>query len=204
MKILKIILMSMVFFIMQGLQAKDINSTELIVTTSSEFEPQTDDKLNPELLNTLPAVNILNLSGKDCDGLVIKRFMIHTLPNSNAGILYFEDAKTEVTLSQYLSIEEANGLRFDPNENFEGNATFIYSSVDINNVVDSSPAIVTLPIVAVENNDEINTTVDHVLHDANCGCKGYETSIPSLSIFASLLMCMLSILIVSRVKRKAI
>ena len=51
---MKIILMISIFCSLQSLHAEDNTSTELIVTTSSQFEPQTDDKINPELVNTLP------------------------------------------------------------------------------------------------------------------------------------------------------
>jgi len=189
----------MLFLSMQALQAEDNTTTVPVVTTSTEFEPETDDKLNPELLNTLPAVNILNLSGLDCDGIVIQRFLIHTLPNVSTGTLYLEDGQSEVVTGQYLTLEEANGLRFDPNENFEGNATFTYCSVDTSDRIDASPATVTLPIVAPvvdaeeTSTDETNTTVDHVVHDASCGCKDYETSIPAFSKLGFLLMFMLSI-----------
>lgn len=204
MKSFKIILM-MMLLTMQSLYAEDNTTTEVLVSSN---EPETDDKLNSEFLNTLPAVNILNLSGEDYNGLVIDCFVVHTLPNGDAGILYLADAETEVTSGQYLTIEETDGLHFDPNENFEGNATFTYCSVDINDVVDSTPATVTLPIVRsvvdVDTSSECNTTVSPVVHSANCTCKDYETSIPSLSSFSSLLMFIISILIVRIFIRKEI
>ena len=40
----------------------------------------TDDKINPEMLNSLPAVDILNLSGKDANGEVVNNFIINSLP----------------------------------------------------------------------------------------------------------------------------
>jgi hypothetical protein len=222
MKNFKIILMIITLFSMLTLHAEDNNSTVTGTTTSTEFEPTTEDKLNPKLLNTLPAVNILNLSGKDCDGVAIKRFVIHTVPDVNAGTLYLANGKTEVastkslssekasvekdgliavTPNQYLTIEEADRLQFDPNENFEGNATFTYSSVDSNELVDSSPATVTLPIVAPSvasnvnnggNTGETNTTDNHLTHDDSCGCEAYEESIPSFSKIGFLGMLILS------------
>ena len=195
MKSFKIILTMMVFFSIQSLYAED-NITAEPEITSSEIEPTTDDKLNPKLFNTLPAVNILNLSGKDCDGLEIKRFVVHTLPNADAGTLYLADGETEVTPNQYLTIEESDGLRFDPNENFEGNATFTYCSVDTGDVVDSSPATVTLPIAHEES--------EHVVHDTNCGCEAYEKSISSLSKLGFLAMFLLSIYLGTFFMRKEI
>ena len=195
MKNSKITLILMAFFSTQSLYAEDNVRSERAIT-SSEFEPETDDKLNPELFNTLPAVNILNLSGKDCDGRDIKRFVVHTLPNADAGTLYLADEETEVTSNQYLTAEESDGLRFDPNENFEGNATFTYCSVDESDVVDSSPATVTLPIVNEES--------DHVVHNENCGCKAYRKSISSLNKLGFLVMFLLSIYVGTFFMRKEI
>jgi len=199
MKNLKITLMIMLFLSINFLEAED-NRTLPVIITSSEVEPTTDDKLNPELLNTLPAVNILNLSGKDCNGLEIKRFLVHTLPNPDAGILYLANGKCEVTSGQYLTLEEANGLRFDPNENFEGNAIFTYSSVDGSDVVDSSPATVTLPII----NGETNTSVEPDEHNSTCVCKAYEKSVSSLTNFGLLAMLLLSIYVGTFFMRKEI
>ncbi|CAA6827416.1 MAG: Putative hemagglutinin/hemolysin-related protein [uncultured Sulfurovum sp.] len=213
MRTFKILLMLMVVF---TLGYADVNNTSNIIkntniiTTEHSLEPQTDDKVNPDLLNTLPAVNILNLSGVDYNGIEIECFRINTLPNSEAGILYLEDGETAITSGQFLTLKEANAMHFNPDENFEGNATFTYASVDSNELVDSTPATVTLPIVApvvapamvdTENNESnvnsnINTdtdTTDHLIHDENCACQSYEESVPSVSTFGLLLMLLLSI-----------
>ena len=152
MKTFKVIFIMIVIFAIQSLQALESTFTDTEITTeqtvenitpttptpqpvpqaiprvitpvhASESEIETDDKLNPKLLNTLPAVNILNLSGTDADGKEIKRFVIQTLPDENAGILYLADGQTEVRVGQFLSIEEGDSIRFDPNESFEGNYT---------------------------------------------------------------------------------
>ena len=189
MKNLKIILMIMLFLGLLPLQAES-NITHI---TSGESEPETDDKLNPELLNTLPAVNILNLSGRDHRGLLIKDFLIQSIADSNTGILYLADARTEVTVGQYLTLEASDGIRFDPNENFEGNATFTYSAIDSNAVVDSTPATVTLPIVGTIVNGE-NHPIVCSEHDTNCTCEPYKKRIPTLSKFGLLGMFMLTII----------
>jgi len=195
MKSFKIILMISIFLSLQSLAVENNTSREVVVITGNDFEPQTDDKVNPKLLNTLTAVNILNLSGKDCNGLAIERFIIHTLPNQNTGTLYLANGETAVTSNQYLSREESNGLRFDPNENFEGNATFTYCAVDANDVVDSTPATVILPIIAPVTAAVTNGTADHLVHNANCSCKDYETSIPSISKLGILLMFLLTFVV---------
>jgi len=114
--------------------------------------PTADDKVNPKMLNTLGAVNILDLSGKDSNGDGITRFIITSLPSSNQGILYMADGKTAVSLNQLLTLEEANGLKFDPNINFVGDVKFTYMAIDTNGIK-SSNATVTIPVVASNNTD---------------------------------------------------
>ena len=177
-----------------------------VITPVYESEIETDDKLNPKLLNTLPAVNILNLSGTDADGKEIKRFAIQTLPDGDAGILYLADGQTEVRVGQFLTIEESDNIRFDPNESFEGNATFTYSSVARNGAVDNSPATVTLPIVSATSTTveptvvtpivggaEHNNTGCPVHEEEDCSCEAYEASIPVFSKLGILLMMMLTV-----------
>lgn len=193
MKSSKVVMMIMLFLSMQSLQATTTS------TVSSGFTPTTEDKLNPELLNTLPAVNILNLSGVDCDGLAIQRFVIRSLPSSAMGILYLANGETVVTLGQYLSKSEADGLRFDPKEGFTGNAIFTYSSVDIRGLEDASPATVTIPVSANGGGD--NCPEDNngtVVHTTECTCEAYNESIPSLSGLGLLLLLSFTLLLVKR------
>jgi len=119
----------------------------LISPNEQVAKPTTDDKINPEMLNTLDAVNILNLSGKDANGTAVKNFIITSLPDASEGILYMADGKTPVTLNQELTLEEANGIKFDPNKNFVGDVTFHYVAVD-DNGVKGNKAVVTIPLVA--------------------------------------------------------
>ena len=110
-------------------------------------KPTTDDKTNPQMLNTLAAVNILNLSGKDANGMAVKNFIITSLPDASEGILYMADGSTAILLDQNLTLEEANGIKFDPNENFVGDVTFNYVAVD-DNGVKGNEAVVTIPLIA--------------------------------------------------------
>jgi len=141
------------------------NDIESISCTYTEgdinVKPTTDDKLNPKMPNTLGAVNILNLSGKDSNGVAIERFTILSLPKSNQGILYMEDATTPVEVNQTLTLAEANGLKFDPNENFEGDVTFFYVSVDSNGLI-GDKATVTIPLVSGNAQGAIPTTDNKV------------------------------------------
>ena len=106
-----------------------------------------DDKHNPRMLNTLGAINILNLSGKDGNGDAVTTFIITSLPSANQGVLYMADGTTPICLNQTLTLEEANGLKFDPNENFDGDVTFTYVALD-NNGVRGNEATVTMTLVA--------------------------------------------------------
>ena len=141
------------------------------------------------MLNTLPAVDILNLSGKDKNGVAVNEFVIKSLPDANAGILYMADGKTPVRVNQHLTRAEADGLKFDPKAGFVGDASFTYQAVADNGEL-GNVATVTLPIV----NDCGN--------GGDCVCEDYNESVPTLSNFGILLMIILSSLIGASLVRK--
>jgi len=116
-------------------------------TTGTVNRVFSDDRLNPEMINTLEAVNILDLSGHSENGEAVNQFIITSLPRAEEGVLYMADGVTRVSLRQTLTLEEANGLRFDPQEGFVGNVIFTYMAVDDNGVKGNS-AIVTIPLVS--------------------------------------------------------
>jgi len=140
--------------------------------------PTTDTIDNPNLLNTLGAVNILNLTGEDCNGHAVEQFRIVTLPDAAAGTLYMADGVTAVTVGQTLTRAEADGLRFDPMPDFIGDATFTYAAIDANGNVDATPATVTIPLT---NN----------VAAGDCTCDDYETSVPALSVTSLLALALL-------------
>ena len=147
-------------------------------------EPITDDKDNPKLLNTLGAVNILNLSGHDCAGHEVESFEIKTLPDPKSGILYMADGVTPVRVGQVLTREEADGLRFDPADGFVGDAIFTYVAIDENTTTqDLTPATVTIPVVANGGGN------------ADCTCDDYESSVPSNTPFGLILMFLATLFI---------
>jgi hypothetical protein len=148
----------------------------------------TDDKTNPEMLNSLPAVDILDLSGTDVNGAVIDNFIIKSLPDTASGLLYMEDGITAVEVDQNLTKDESSGLKFDPQEDFVGDALFTYQSVDVNGDL-GNVATVTIPVVSTLNPDN-NGSVS-----ADCECNDYNKSIPVLSNFGILLMLMLTSLV---------
>jgi hypothetical protein len=119
--------------------------------------PLSDNKENTEMSNSLGAVNILSLSGTDADGNAVNGFIIKTLPNANAGVLYLEDGTTPVTVNQTLTLEEADGLKFDPKEDFVGDTSFNYVAVD-DNGIEGNVATVTLSIVPSLANASIPIT----------------------------------------------
>ena len=142
------------------------NDIESIACTSNNhvnLNPTTDDKVNPEMLNSLGAVNILNLSGKDRNGIAIESFTILSLPTENQGLLYMEDTATLVEVNQTLTLAESNELKFDPSENFEGNVTFIYASVDINGLV-GNEATVTIPLISGGTGEENLPTAENQIN----------------------------------------
>jgi hypothetical protein len=146
-----------------------------------------DDKVNPEMLNTLPAVDILNLSGKDANGVAVNNFIIKSIVDEEAGVLYMADAVTVVEVDQNLSIDEADGLKFDPKEGFVGDAVFTYQAVDVNGNL-GNIATVTIPVVGTLTpaNPDNNGSIE------DCECNDYNKSIPVLSHFGILLMIILT------------
>lgn len=142
----------------------------------------TDDKLNPKMRNSLPAVNILDLSGKDENDVAVSRFIIKTLPIVKSGMLYMSDGKTAVIVDQILTKDESDGLKFDPKEKFVGDAQFTYQAIDANDNY-GNIATVTIPIV------DGNKT-----HNNSGGvCKDYNESVPTMNLIGVLLMIVLSI-----------
>ena len=129
-----------------GIRSNPATVTIPLIAPTGTGKPTADDKHNPEMLNSLGAVNILDLSGKDGNGNGVDGFIITSLPTANQGILYMADGTTAVTLNQALTQDEANGLKFDPSANFVGDVTFTYQSVDANGVK-SLDATVTIPLV---------------------------------------------------------
>ena len=149
--------------------------------------PTTNDIKNPmNIAHNLAAVDIVNLEGLNCAGEEVERFRIATLPTAEQGVLYMADGVTAVTVGQILTREEANGLRFDPTDNFVGDATFSYSAIDANNRIDTTPATVTIPVIHPNGAGD------------NCTCKAYETSVPSVTPIGLIVMFMLTLFIARR------
>jgi len=159
-----------------GLEGNIATVTLSIVSSTNRNAPTTDGKINPEMVHTLGPVNILNLSGTDSEGNAVTTFIITALPFESQGILYMADGTTPVKVNQRLTLEEANGLKFDPKAGFVGDATFHYVAVD-NNDVKGNTAVVRIPVIA----------------EKSCTCKPYKEDVPILSNFGMLVMVLFSI-----------
>ena len=167
-------------------------TTLLVVNAATPYEPESDDKLNPEMLNTLGAVNILNLTGRDCSGNDVGKFIVMSLPDASAGKLYMADGLTEVSENQELTAFEASEIKFDPSEEYVGEATFEYSAIDSFGTVDSTPATVTIPLISpvvAAANDS-----NHTVHGPNCSCNSYSDS-SAFSVTFGLFLLLISSLI---------
>ncbi len=149
-----------------GVKSSNATVTIPLISDIVDNAPTADDKNNPKMPNSLSAVDILNLSGKDSSGNSVSTFIITSLPNSNQGILYMSDGKTPVKLNQRLTLEEANGLKFDPNSNFVGDVTFTYVAVDGNDVR-SSNATVTIPLTISYNREIVTHNDSGVAHGSD-------------------------------------
>lgn len=178
-------------------------SMETVITP-----PITDDKLNPSIKNSLGAVNILDLSGKDSEGMAVNNFTIKTLPDVTQGILYMEDGVTGVGVEENLTKEESDGLRFDPNENFVGDSTFTYVAVDDYGLI-GNEATVTIPVIAPVRMAPVvppvrtpalppaSTVVEDCVesnHSAGCVCEDYNATVPVLTTMGLMIMVVLTLL----------
>ena len=157
-------------------------------TSNSKFE--TDDKENVAVANSMGPVDILNLSGT-YEGEDVECFKIISLPDPSAGVLYLDDGETEVEEGQVLSVDEANCLKFEPNSNSVGDASFQYASVNNDGEVDPNPATFCIPIYEEECSDSEEASTS----EEECDCKNYSSSIPSLSLWGVLMMLMLTLII---------
>ena len=151
-------------FTYRAVDDNDLEGNEAIVTipvigsTVVNTPPITDNKENAEISNLSGAVTLLPLSGTDGDGNAVKHFIIETLPDTNAGILYLADGTTAVIEGQTLTLEEARGLMFDPEEEFVGDNTFDYVAVD-DNGIEGNIGVVTLSIVPIATGPIVNASI---------------------------------------------
>ena len=123
-----------------------------IPVTPGNQPPVTESRVSLAISNNTSEAELPELNGTDSDGEVVG-FQITRLPADQTGRLVFDG--NEITnlnqLPQQLTPEQAESLRFNPNNEFVGNATFQYAAVDDSGAVDATPATITLPVIPTTN-----------------------------------------------------
>ncbi len=94
--------------------------------------------------NDLPSTSIPAMSGTVTAGPPLDSFTIQTLPDVDAGILYFEGAP--VIPGQVIPVAQAGQLFFDPVAGFKGSGTFTYTATDDSGAGSNNTATYTMPI----------------------------------------------------------
>ncbi|HHB92537.1 MAG TPA: tandem-95 repeat protein, partial [Thioploca sp.] len=139
------------------------DTATITITIPTQEPPVAVDKTAESILNNTTA-QLPPLSATDIDGIVTA-YNIATLPPIEQGILYLGDPDNGGTLIskfQQLTLDQIANLYFKPNNKFIGTASFTYTATDNSDAV-SSPALVTIPVIAPVNtipiaNDDLTTT----------------------------------------------
>ncbi|MCG8775054.1 beta strand repeat-containing protein [Tenacibaculum finnmarkense] len=105
--------------------------------------PTTDDLTSTSISSDAGATDIVNPTGNDTDGTV-ENYKITSLPSG--GTLFLADGITPVTLNQVLTVDQANGLKFDPDGSTNDDATFNIAAIDNDSGEDATPATITIPL----------------------------------------------------------
>ncbi|WP_220741497.1 tandem-95 repeat protein, partial [Shewanella algidipiscicola] len=142
-------------------------ATVTITIDAVNDAPETDDLAtsgNEDTLITVPA-----LSGSDLDGQVVS-FVIDSLPANGTLMLNGE----AVSIGMTVPVADAANLTFMPDENWNGETTFDYYSVDNDGLADTTPATVTITIDAVNDAPETDNL-------ATSGNEDTLITVPALS-----------------------
>jgi len=141
----------------------DTATVEITMPQSPNPPPVANSITTPTIFNNT-TVSIPPLSATD-DGTIIS-YTIDTLPSPEQGVLYLGDPDAggvPITPGQTLSPDDIAKLVFKPDPDFTGNASFTYTTTD-NLGAESSPALVTIPVVAPPNHPPVasdkNTSTD--------------------------------------------
>ncbi|MBP1225683.1 Ig-like domain-containing protein [Flavobacterium sp. 1355] len=119
--------------------------------------PVAKDDTNVTIPSGAGATAINALTATDSDGTVVN-YIVVTLPSN--GVLALSG--TPILVNQVLTPAEAALLTYDPNGVFSGNDTFTFTVTDNNGAVDSTPAVITIPIEKAALNaikDEVASVV---------------------------------------------
>ncbi|MCD8403304.1 beta strand repeat-containing protein, partial [Tenacibaculum finnmarkense] len=118
--------------------------------------PTTDDITSASIPSDAGATDIVNPTGNDTDGTV-ENYKITSLPTG--GTLFLADGITPVTLNQVLTVDQANGLKFDPDGSTNDDATFNIAAIDNDSGEDATPATITIPLGNVlPTTDDLTST----------------------------------------------
>ncbi|OEK00001.1 hypothetical protein BFP97_00005, partial [Roseivirga sp. 4D4] len=132
----------------------------------SNTPPTTDDITSATAIASgAGGTDIDDLTGTDADG-TITNFIINTLPTASQGVLTLSDG-TPVTAGQELTVAQANGLKFDPVDGFQGPVSFTFSSKDNDGATDSTPATYIVNVALDTDLDGVADSID--LDDDNDG-----------------------------------
>jgi hypothetical protein len=119
-----------------------VNATDEIYTA-----PIADNIIASPITNSVGLSTIPPLRGGNLNLGEIVSFTITELPNAAHGQLFFCDPTcTPVTLNQVILYDDATLLKFNPNPNYVGNATFKYTATNADLHV-SSVASFVLPVI---------------------------------------------------------
>ncbi|NJO15776.1 MAG: tandem-95 repeat protein [Thioploca sp.] len=142
----------------------DTATVTVTVTIPPQLPPIAENLTAPTTLNNT-VVQLPPLVATDSDGTVTT-YTIETLPVVSQGILYLghpaKDGNRVVNIGDQLTPAEIEQLFFQPDGNFTGKASFIYSATDNLGAI-SNQALVTIPVIAPVNlpplaNDDTDST----------------------------------------------
>jgi hypothetical protein len=123
------------------------NIAKVTISVLSHNQPPIAENKTTALSPNSVMLLIPSLFATDSDGTVVS-YTIATLPSLTQGVLYLvEESFTPVLLGAVLTPEQVKHLYFRPKLEFIGNASFTYTATD-NEGAESSPALVTMPIIA--------------------------------------------------------
>jgi len=134
-----------------------VSNTAVITIPVGNNAPVANNDTNSPVLASAGPTAVNALTATDTDGTIVS-FTIVTLPVH--GTLALNGIA--VIAGQVLSPLEAGQLTYDPNGTFSGNDSFTFTATDNNGAVDTTPAVVIIPIekrnlTAIR--DEIGTVV---------------------------------------------
>ncbi|MBT9393824.1 T9SS type A sorting domain-containing protein [Hymenobacter sp. NST-14] len=103
-----------------------------------------NDVNNRFMSNEAPATSIAALSATVTAGPALNSFIIQTLPNADAGVLFLDNVV--VIPGQEIMLADAGKLFFDPKAAYVGTAQFTYTATDVSGAGSRNTATYSLPV----------------------------------------------------------